>query len=155
MSKTPVVYAPRGFRGPPGPPGDDGAPGAQGPEGPIGPVGPEGPDGPTGPAGAQGPPGPDGPTGPQGPQGIQGPIGPQGPPGSDASLPPGTLNQTLRNSTSPSDASWVAASGVLNYGDYGVLSWTGTPRVTSQAAGAQVTGLLTVTNGLNVGGSIT
>jgi hypothetical protein len=42
----------------------------------------------------------------------------------------------------------------LNYGDYGVLSWTGTPRVTSQAAGAQVTGLLTVTNGLNVDGSI-
>jgi hypothetical protein len=109
---------PEGPEGPTGPQGDTGATGATGPEGPIGPDGPAGADGSQGPPGNTGPQGETGPQGIQGEVGPQGPIGPEGPAGSDATLPAGAVNQTLRNVSGTTYAATanllVFANGAVN-----------------------------------------
>ncbi|WP_437337613.1 collagen-like protein [Sorangium sp. So ce394] len=113
-----------GPQGPPGPEGPQGLPGEVGPEGPQGPPGPEGPQGPQGLPGEVGPEGPQGPPGPPGPEGPQGPVGPSG------VLATIAIAGNVATSFSGFSPEYVFV------GPPGLVSITGTKRVTGSASAA-------------------
>ncbi len=103
--------------------------GPAGPAGPAGPTGPTGPAGIAGPTGSTGPAGIDGPTGSTGPAGIDGPTGATGPTGIDG--PTGATGPT---------------------GSAGTTGATGATGPTGSAGTREV---VTLTEGIDVGGGLT
>lgn len=96
------------------------------PTGPAGPPGPAGPTGPTGPAGLEGP------TGPTGSAGLEGPTGATGPTG--LAGPTGTTGPT---------------------GPTGTAGTTGATGATGPTGSAGTREVVTLTEGIDVGGGLT